>query len=160
MLNPFFGESALVIGNPGDIERVQDKLDKTAEHFGITLHLADFGGEATREEVNRLKKLAKEKGTDIIVGLGGGKAIDTSKTVANGHNLIVRTNQETSTSTTYCYGSCAERRQLQRRRLPGRRRFHDQRRSARRTHTTSTTIGATAAPDGGGWRASIRRPRE
>ncbi len=84
-----FGESALVIGNPGDIERVQDKLDKTAERFGITLHLADFGGEATREEVNRLKKLAKEKGTDIIVGLGGGKAIDTSKTVANGHNLIV-----------------------------------------------------------------------
>lgn len=83
------GESALVIGNPDDINRVQDKLDQTSKHFGITLHLADFGGEATREEVKRLKKLAKEKGADVIVGLGGGKAIDTSKTVANGHNLIV-----------------------------------------------------------------------
>lgn len=84
-----FGDSALVIGNPDDIKRVQDKLDETAERFGVTLHLADFGGEATRNEVERLKKLAKEKGTDTIVGLGGGKAIDTSKTVANGHHLIV-----------------------------------------------------------------------
>lgn len=83
------GESALVIGNSDDINRVQDKLDQTSKHFGVTLHLADFGGEATREEVDRLKKLAKEKGADVIVGLGGGKAIDTSKTVANGHNLIV-----------------------------------------------------------------------
>ena len=83
------GESALVIGNPDDINRVQDKLDQTSKRYRVTLHLADFRGEATREEVDRLKKLAKEKGADVIVGLGGGKAIDTSKTVANGHNLIV-----------------------------------------------------------------------
>ncbi|WP_034551023.1 glycerol dehydrogenase [Carnobacterium funditum] len=83
------GESALVIGNPDDIIRVEDKLNQTAKRFGINVHLANFGGEATREEVVRLKKLAKEKGADVIVGLGGGKAIDTSKTVANGHNLIV-----------------------------------------------------------------------
>lgn len=64
-------------------------MNQTSKHFRVTLHLADFSGEATREEVDRLKKLAKEKGADVIVGLGGGKAIDTSKTVANGHNLIV-----------------------------------------------------------------------
>lgn len=83
------GKSALIIGNADDIERIQDKLDQTAKHFGVELHLADFGGEATREEATRLKKFAKEKGADVIVGLGGGKAIDTSKTVANGHNLII-----------------------------------------------------------------------
>lgn len=83
------GKSALIIGNADDIERIQDKLDQTAKHFDVELHLADFGGEATREEATRLKKFAKEKGADVIVGLGGGKAIDTSKTVANGHNLII-----------------------------------------------------------------------
>ncbi len=84
-----FGESALVIGNPGDIQRVKDKLDKTAEQFNVTLHLADFGGEATRKEANRLKNVAKEKEIKVIVGLGGGKAIDTSKVVADGGPLIV-----------------------------------------------------------------------
>ena len=83
------GESALVIGNKEDIDRVQDKLDKTAEKFNVKLYRADFGGEATRDEVERLKKIAEENETDVIVGLGGGKAIDTSKVVANGHNVIV-----------------------------------------------------------------------
>lgn len=83
------GKSALVIGNKEDIDRVQDKLDKTAEKFNVELHRADFGGEATRDEVKRLKKIAEEKGTDVIVGLGGGKTIDTSKVVADGHNVIV-----------------------------------------------------------------------
>ncbi|MGF3073314.1 glycerol dehydrogenase [Facklamia sp. P12945] len=83
------GESALVIGNKADIDRVQDKLDQTAETYKVQLHRGDFGGEATREEVERLKKLAKEKGTDVIVGLGGGKAIDTSKVVAEGQNIII-----------------------------------------------------------------------
>ena len=84
-----FGESALVIGNPDDIQRVKDKLDKTAEQFNVTLHLADFGGEATRKEADRLKNVAKEKEIKVIVGLGGGKAIDTSKVVADGGPLIV-----------------------------------------------------------------------
>lgn len=83
------GKSALIIGNAEDIDRVQDKLDKTAEKFDVELHRADFGGEATRVEVKRIQKLAEEKGTDVIVGLGGGKAIDTSKVVADGHNVIV-----------------------------------------------------------------------
>lgn len=83
------GNSALIIGNAPDIDRVQDKLDQTAEKFGVELHRAEFGGEATRQEIKRLQELAKEKGTDVIVGLGGGKAIDTSKVVANGHNIIV-----------------------------------------------------------------------
>ncbi|WP_281247059.1 iron-containing alcohol dehydrogenase [Carnobacterium alterfunditum] len=71
------------------MNQFQDKLDQTSKRFDITLYLADFGGEETHEEVERLKKIAKEKGTDVIVGLDGGKAIDTSKTVATGHTLIV-----------------------------------------------------------------------
>lgn len=84
-----FGNSALVIGNPEDIERVQDKLDQTSKKFDVTIHKAEFGGEATRNEVEKLQKVAAEKNADCIIGLGGGKAIDTSKGVAQGKNLIV-----------------------------------------------------------------------
>ncbi|MDN6161216.1 MAG: glycerol dehydrogenase [Pisciglobus halotolerans] len=83
------GESALIIGNKEDIDRVEDKLDQTADKFDVELHRADFGGEATRKEVKRLKEIVKEKAIDVIVGLGGGKAIDTSKVVAGGQNVIV-----------------------------------------------------------------------
>src|SRR5690606_6485972 len=34
-------------------------------------------------------EVAKNAGCDAIIGLGGGKAIDTAKCVAEGHNLII-----------------------------------------------------------------------
>lgn len=36
-----FGTSALLIAHPEDIKRVQDKLDATAEKYGITFLKAD-----------------------------------------------------------------------------------------------------------------------
>lgn len=84
-----FGEKALLIAHKDDVARVKDKLDKTAETFGISFVESSFRGEASRVEVARLQKLAKEHHCDCIIGLGGGKAIDTSKCVAEGHNLII-----------------------------------------------------------------------
>ncbi|MGL5686471.1 MAG: glycerol dehydrogenase, partial [Vagococcus fluvialis] len=45
--------------------------------------------ECSRQEVARLQEVAKENDTDCVIGLGGGKAIDTSKCVAEGENLII-----------------------------------------------------------------------
>ena len=44
-----------------------------------------FGGECCDEEVDRLTRAAKGRGCDLIVGMGGGKVIDTAKAV--GHAL-------------------------------------------------------------------------
>ena len=84
-----FGKSALLIAHQDDINRVQTQLDQTAKKFDIHFELAHFNGECSTQEIDRLTALAKEKETDCVVGLGGGKAIDTSKCVAKGEKLII-----------------------------------------------------------------------
>ena len=84
-----YGDSALLIAHQADVERVKEKLEATAEKFGISFVESNFGGECSRQEVERLKKLAKEKGCSCTIGLGGGKAIDSAKCVAEGEKLII-----------------------------------------------------------------------
>lgn len=84
-----FGESALLIAHNDDIERIRVKLDKTAEKFGVKFIESNFKGECSRQEVARLQQLAKENSCSCTIGLGGGKAIDTAKCVAEGNSLII-----------------------------------------------------------------------
>ncbi|MDR3294380.1 MAG: glycerol dehydrogenase [Clostridiales Family XIII bacterium] len=84
-----FGKSALLIAHPDDVQRVKPQLDATAAKFGVAFVESSFGGECSREEVARLQALASEKNCDCTVGLGGGKAIDTAKCVAQGESLII-----------------------------------------------------------------------
>ena len=83
------GKSALLIAHKDDSARVREKLDATAEKFGITFVEGGFNGQCSRGEVERLQKLAQEKNCDCTIGLGGGKALDTAKCVAQGDALII-----------------------------------------------------------------------
>ncbi|MCD7866017.1 MAG: glycerol dehydrogenase, partial [Clostridiales bacterium] len=84
-----FGESALLIAHPDDVARVQAKLDATSEKFGVKFVTSNFKGECSRQEVARLQAVAKEQNCKCTIGLGGGKAIDTAKCVAEGEALII-----------------------------------------------------------------------
>ena len=84
-----FGKSALLIAHPDDVQRVKAQLDFTAEKFAITFVESGFQGECSREEVARLQEIAKANHCDCTIGLGGGKAIDTAKCVAEGEALII-----------------------------------------------------------------------
>ena len=84
-----FGTSALLIAHHDDANRVGEKLQLTSEKFGISFVESDFGGECSRQEVMRLQKLAEEKSCTCTIGLGGGKAIDAAKCVAQGDALII-----------------------------------------------------------------------
>jgi glycerol dehydrogenase len=59
------------------LPRLRAGLGAVAE--GITV--AEFGGECTADEIDRLAEAARAAGADMIIGVGGGKAIDTAKGV-------------------------------------------------------------------------------
>jgi len=71
------------------VARVSDKLNATAKKYGVTFVESAFGGECSREEIARLQEVAKNNKCDCTIGLGGGKAIDTAKCVAQGEPLII-----------------------------------------------------------------------
>lgn len=68
---------------------MKQQLDATAEKFGIRFVESDFVGECSRQEAERLERIAADNNCDCTVGLGGGKAIDTAKCVAKGDALII-----------------------------------------------------------------------
>lgn len=64
-------------------EQLNETLEK--EEFAVT-HV-EFGGEASEEEISRIVEIAKKESNDFIIGLGGGKTLDTVKNVA--HQLSI-----------------------------------------------------------------------
>ena len=46
------------------------------------VHVA-FNGEASDNEINRVVAIAKDNGSNVIIGLGGGKTIDSAKAIAD-----------------------------------------------------------------------------
>lgn len=84
-----YGTSALLIASNDDVNRVKAQLEATQAKYNISFVASDFKGECSRTEVARLQAVAKDAGCDCIIGLGGGKAIDTAKCVAQGERLII-----------------------------------------------------------------------
>ncbi|HSL00905.1 MAG TPA: glycerol dehydrogenase [Rubrobacteraceae bacterium] len=78
VLGQLGAERPLILSDPIVGEIMGDTLD------GITgaIH-AGFGGECSPEEIDRVSEAASENGADAIVGIGGGKTMDTAKAVAH-----------------------------------------------------------------------------
>ncbi len=66
---------------------VYDIVGKRFETYlnqeGLIVDRIAFNGEASINEIDRVFAIAKEKGNDLIIGLGGGKTIDSAKAIAD-----------------------------------------------------------------------------
>nr|HPN37277.1 glycerol dehydrogenase [Melioribacteraceae bacterium] len=48
-----------------------------------SLIITEFNGECSNKEITRVKKSVEENNIDVLIGMGGGKVIDTAKIVAD-----------------------------------------------------------------------------
>ena len=84
------GQRCLLIVSRGGLERLAPVLDENdAGAADAVFRRAVFGGECTMPEIRRLTAEAQARGCDAIVGIGGGKVLDTAKAVAHFAGLPV-----------------------------------------------------------------------
>ncbi|MFP4020061.1 MAG: glycerol dehydrogenase [Halanaerobium sp.] len=74
------GEKALIIADPVVEELFLSDLEAGLEGFNFEIEF--FNGECSKVEIERLKEKATQEDAEIIIGMGGGKTLDTSKAVA------------------------------------------------------------------------------
>jgi glycerol dehydrogenase len=82
------GTRALVIaGGTAETAILPRHLESWRQNLAVIVE--KFGGESSDEEIQRLTAMAKTLGCDVVVGMGGGKVIDTAKAVAHEANCRV-----------------------------------------------------------------------
>lgn len=68
----------------------------------VKFEIEEFKGECSKNEINRLNEKVKSSNLDVVIGVGGGKALDTAKAVAYKlglHVIIVPTIASTDAPT-------------------------------------------------------------
>ena len=83
------GKKALVLVSPSGKKRNAATLDASFGEAGVEVVYDEFNGECSRNEIARLVAVVKENGINVVVGVGGGKILDTSKAVAYENNIPV-----------------------------------------------------------------------
>lgn len=73
------GKKGLVICDKTIYEKYYNEMRASLEKSNVNnLHVL-FSGECCFEEINRITEIAKKNNTDFVIGIGGGKALDTAK---------------------------------------------------------------------------------
>ena len=62
---------------------VGKKFQSYLTRYGLHVLHVSFNGEASDNEINRVATLAEKDGADLVIGLGGGKTIDSVKAIAD-----------------------------------------------------------------------------
>jgi len=76
-----FGKKALVICDPYIVDNLLPTFQKSLQD-ALQAQVVKFNGECSDEEIERLSGVARQFGCEVIVGMGGGKTLDTAKAVA------------------------------------------------------------------------------
>ncbi|MHB1693217.1 MAG: iron-containing alcohol dehydrogenase [bacterium] len=80
-----YGTHALIVTGKSSMQKsgVLDKLVKILKDEGVnSIVFSDITPNPTVDEIDAAAKLAKEKNIDLIIGLGGGSPLDSSKAIA------------------------------------------------------------------------------
>jgi len=82
-----FGRQGLIVASPAAYRKILP--DSGIDWSGHCLLVEQFAGECCENELSRLAAIIREKNVDVLVGMGGGKTIDTTKIAADRANIPV-----------------------------------------------------------------------
>jgi len=85
------GKKPLFLADKLVYTKVGKALFDNLKETNLKARFEEFRGECCSEEIERIISLTKGEGIDLIVGCGGGKALDTAKAVSSYLNLPIIT---------------------------------------------------------------------
>jgi glycerol dehydrogenase len=77
------GSIFFFIGGPTALSIIKERVSASLSERSLKYHFEEFSGECTRSSAAGLSEKAKKFGAQVIVGAGGGRAIDTAKAVSH-----------------------------------------------------------------------------
>ncbi|NAP00719.1 iron-containing alcohol dehydrogenase [Halomonas sp. MG34] len=60
-----------------------EAIEKSFKEEDLAYHYVEFNGEASWNEINRITDEGKSESVDAVIGVGGGKTLDTAKAIAD-----------------------------------------------------------------------------
>jgi glycerol dehydrogenase len=81
------GRKGMILASPSVIDKVIPRSGLASENQAI--HTITFLGECCEDELARLSGIITQKKIDVLVGMGGGKTIDTAKIAADRASIPV-----------------------------------------------------------------------
>ncbi len=102
------GKRALVAWGPVSSKMFAEPVEKSLKEHEIELISFEFSGECDKGQINLGVEKVKAENVDVVIGVGGGKAIDLAKAVAMGTGIhmvsvptIASNDAPTSAATVY-----------------------------------------------------------
>ncbi|MBQ3518091.1 MAG: glycerol dehydrogenase [Clostridia bacterium] len=77
-----YGKKALILITASGYKRIGNIIENSFAGTDCEIVFDYFNGECSKNEINRLIAVMNEKDCDLIIGIGGGKILDTAKAVA------------------------------------------------------------------------------
>ena len=81
-LNPL-ANRWLVVGDKFVLGFAEETLRQSFKKAGLHAEIAPFGGECSQNEIDRLRVVAEKAQCAAVLGIGGGKTLDTAKALAH-----------------------------------------------------------------------------
>lgn len=77
-----YGKKALIVITASGHKRVGSMIEDSFKAADCEIVFDYFNGECSKNEINRLVAVVEANGCDMVIGVGGGKILDTCKAVA------------------------------------------------------------------------------